>query len=933
MSQLAAGQLRAAISLWVPACRRDPGQIECRAFSDQLFATVKKDCDAFGRAPGSETAARLQHVRLQFAVALATLEPGFLSAGWHLLAHVHASLMDSGVRDLTRTPDEDRVLESLKALLASSPAQRVAPEPLVAAMLLARNFELLVLADIEQLPDWLRPIYLRVLLESPQVFNQIGEAERYVDFLERATELVHRRFVRTPDANANTVTRELVELYVSRANLTQAYFSPRNLRPLYQQRGEIISAFLVARGVQTLSAFPPVPENTGRKIKLGIFAHRFSPCTETYFTLSHFEHLDRERFDVTLYTLAASEHPLEKYCVARADRMVVLHPTDLMNQIQRIRDDRLDILLISTNMTTHTITSTLLGSVRVARIQVASVSSPVTTGARHTDVLLSARWNEPAADAREHYTEHLELLPGSINYYAYHHDHDPVTIDVNRERLGIPAGATVFFSGANFFKILPELTEAWAQILAAVPDSILLLMPFNPNWGLNYQRLPFLTRIQQQMRARGVASDRVRVIDTVPTRADVHRVIGLADVYLDAYPFAGACSMLDSILVGVPAVVRRGGVGRSNHGTALLRMVGLEELSCETESEYVAKAVALAKDPAERVRIREHLRRLAGEAVPVYYDTALFSSRVGAALEGLYGKSYARYAALGCDGAALRRSLQDTASRVIGRNVEINALTDIGIVQLLVEPYFSSQPVDRPRRLVDVGACHGVMSQPLLARGWHADLLEPDPAARQTLERNLAAYAAQARIHALAAGRQSAESVEFHQAAVQGLSGLSDSPFGATTSVLQVPCVTLRDFCEQRALDVVDFLKIDAEGYDFDVLESLGFERVRPELILVEYGTHFARQTLDVINRAIADMAARGYGAVVFTYADDGNFKRSIWKYRLTGLYIDQSVAAAQGDEAFGNILFYPRDDSRLLLMLQSLLDGCDQPREIWGDS
>jgi FkbM family methyltransferase len=284
------------------------------------------------------------------------------------------------------------------------------------------------------------------------------------------------------------------------------------------------------------------------------------------------------------------------------------------------------------------------------------------------------------------------------------------------------------------------------------------------------------------------------------------------------------------------------------------------------------------------------------------------------------------------DGAALRRSLEATAGRVIGRNVELNALTDLGIVKLLIEPYFHARQIDRPRYLVDVGACHGDMAAPLLARGWHAELLEPDPAARQVLERNLAGYAAQIRVHAIAAGSRSAEAVAFHQTAIQGLSGLGESPFGVTAAVLRVPCVTLQAFLAQRGITTLDLLKIDAEGYDFEVLESLDFGRVKPELVLIEYGTHFARQTLAVVNRAIVDMAGRGYGALVFGYADDGNFKRSRWIYRLTALCVDRPVAA-QDDAAFGNILFYPAGDPRLLVVLQALLDSCDAPREVWEDA
>jgi FkbM family methyltransferase len=931
IGELLAGQMCAASLICEPAYRRDPDDDACRSFADRLLAAVEEDCAAFKAAATDEAFERLRRTRLEIAAALLALEPDFFPRSWNLFARAHAALLSTGIRDFIRTATEDEVLERLKTQLVSESMQPVAPGLLLAAMLLGRNFELPIVRSIEQLPQGLRQIYFHELLANPTVFNRIGEAERYVDHLEDVTEYVHERWVRTPGAGDNPVIAELAALYATHVMLLQAYFSSRNLRSLYQKRGEIISAFMVSRGVKTLATFPPEASPGERKIKLGIFMHQFSPHTETYFTLSHFEHLDRARFDVTLYAVASNDDPLERYCVSRADRLVVLPPSQLVDQIARIREDRLDILLISANMTAVTNVAMFLGSTRLARIQVASVSSPVTSGAGHVDVMLSADWNEPEPDARLHYTEHLERLPGSINYYAYQHDRDPATIEVSREGLGISPGVLVFFSGANFFKILPELSASWAAILEAVPGSVLLLMPFNPHWSRSYQRLPFIKRIKEQLNARGVSGQRLRIIDVVPSRADVLRVIALADVYLDAFPFAGACSMLDSILAQIPAIVHRGRVGRSNHGAALMRMVGLEEQICNSEAGYVAKSIALAADGAERRRIHERLHELAQAPVPVYFDTPLFGLRVGAAFESLYRRYHSRYSRLAADGAALRRSLERSARRIIGGNLELNALTDLGIVNLLVEPYFRDQQIDRPRCMVDVGACHGAMAEPLLARGWMAELLEPDPAAREVLERNLAGHAARIRVHAIAAGRQSADAVEFHQSAIQGLSGLSESPFGATANVLRVPSITLKDFLAQREITDVDFLKIDAEGYDFDVLESLDFHRVKPELVLIEYGAHFARQTPAAVNAAIADMTARGYGALVFGYADDGNFKRSRWVYRLTELWVDPS-SVAQDEASFGNILFYPAGNSRLLVTLQVLLDCCDSPGEVWTD-
>ncbi|MEI8255820.1 MAG: FkbM family methyltransferase, partial [Deltaproteobacteria bacterium] len=445
-----------------------------------------------------------------------------------------------------------------------------------------------------------------------------------------------------------------------------------------------------------------------------------------------------------------------------------------------------------------------------------------------------------------------------------------------------------------------------------------------------YQEAPFIARIRGQLAAHGVDPRRLEIVHAVPTRADVHRLLALADVYLDAYPFAGACSMLDTVIVGVPPVVRRGRPGRSNHGASIMKMVGLEELITDTEDDYVSLAVALAGDADRRATVRNKLRALGERETPIYQDTALFSARVGHALERLQGRYTARHSRLATDGAALRASLESLGRRLVGRNVELDELTDIGIVKILVEPFFRAQPTARTRTMLDVGACHGAMADPLLARGWHADLVEPDPVARKALELNMAPHGNRARVHALAVGSASVPAIAFHQAAVQGLSGLGDSPFGATERVIKVPCETLRDFCAKHALADLDFLKIDAEGYDFDVLASHDFGTNTPALVLVEYGTHFPRQTIDVVNRAIADMVAHGYGAVVFGYCDDGNFERARWVYRLTELLVDRPLLAAAGS-SFGNILFYRADDLRLLTMLHALLVSCGSPHDAWA--
>src|SRR5262249_57105976 len=140
-------------------------------------------------------------------------------------------------------------------------------------------------------------------------------------------------------------------------------------------------------------------------------------------------------------------------------------------------------IFLGTNTTAVTNDITLLALHRLARIQVAGVCSCTATGMRNVDYYLSGRLSEPS-DAQAHYTERLLMVDGPAHCYDFAGEAASApTQPLSRQDLGIPDDAVVFVSGANFYKILPELDEIWMRILAAVPASRLLLYPFNPNWS------------------------------------------------------------------------------------------------------------------------------------------------------------------------------------------------------------------------------------------------------------------------------------------------------------------------------------------------------------------------------------------------------------------------------------------------------------------
>jgi FkbM family methyltransferase len=891
-----------------------------------LLAQARALVDAFRRDGHLRFMFSLLELRRGFAAMLAELPDDAFAAAWGCgLAELHAVMAGSGARQMPPQPEDRALIEWL------DDGRELTLGRLAARWLMAPASRWPLPANLRALPPLLAQAWLEELLQPVEIHHEPGDADRAARHLVALTARVHADVMTRIGGSDHDWALALARRFGERLNAIQAYFCSDNLRSLYAQRGELIALGLVADGIPVLHARAPRLGDAAKgRVRLGVLAQHFLPQTESWFTFSHLDALDRSRFDITLYAMQWTGHPLEKLFLSRVDRVKVLPAGNTGVQVELLRGEQLDVLMLATNATAVTNATARLAACRVAPLQVATVASPVTTGGTQVDVLLSAAWNEAAPDAREHYTEHLELLEGSVNYYAYQHDQDEATIEVDRASLGLAADACVLFSGANFFKLVPEQTRTWMRLLQRLPDAVLVLMPFNPNWSNSYQRVPFLLRLQQELAEHGLAHDRVKVIDPVPTRADVHRILALADVYLDPFPFSGACSLIDPLTVGVPPVVRRGRVGRSQHGASLMTLVGLESLVCDDDEQYLVTAERLATDPAERQRVRSILQEAARRPVPPWLDTAAFSQRVGAALEQVVARQRARYAGLATmPRQELLAQLQVWADEAVPRRADLRLLTDNALVASLVLPYFESLGETCGRRMIDVGACYGTMSTPFLAAGWSADLFEPDPQARERARRQLAPWSGQWRLHAAAVSDCEAGEVLFHKAQVDGLSGLGASPFSATAQSLTVPCVRLDAFCREQGLGEVDFVKIDAEGFDFDVLNSMDLAAQRPKLVMVEYGTHFPQQPVEVVRAAIRRMADAGWDAVVFDCVEDGQFARGRWVHRLqriafTGVTDPEHLG-------FGNVVFYRRDDAAFLLSVASLLESCRPASEVWA--
>lgn len=599
----------------------------------ELVSGVRLSVDKYHQNPLEESVLtdirrdRKQVADFWLGLAEDELESAYLGD----VGEAHRTLLNSGIKNELLTDTEQKFVEEVAEQLSGGVSVSKAIPYLLAAMLYRRADQLSLQYDLPHIPQWLSNDYLTFMFESPRLFQEIGEAESYYQYVKRWVDYLHENIFSNPDSE---LWQNVALFFTKNASFVPLYFNTNNLKDICKKRANILELVLKTQGHQIDYDFPErSPEQ--KKIRIGILAAHFQPQTETFATLPVYEHLNRDLFEITLYTLQASNHRLERYCWGHADTVVLL-PQDLPTQVQTIRDGDLDFLLIATNVTAWTNPIALLALHRLARIQMANVCSCITTGMRHIDYYISGKLSEPENDAQQHYTETLLTVDGPAHCYDFATEEQLVTTtSVNRESLGIDDNAIVYISGSNFHKVTPEVEVIWTKIVASTPNSRLVLYPFNPNWSSTYAASAFQKRLFATFASYGLSQEQLIILDYVPNIADVKERLKLGDIYLDSYPFAGATSLLDPLELGLPTVVMEGSTFRAMVGAALLKELQLHELIADNEETYIEIAIALGTNSELRKKtIDEIKQRMHGN--PRFMDSRAYSAKMGTLFQELF---------------------------------------------------------------------------------------------------------------------------------------------------------------------------------------------------------------------------------------------------------------------------------------------------------
>ena len=357
-----------------------------------------------------------------------------------------------------------------------------------------------------------------------------------------------------------------------------------------------------------LPALAPPGGYTHDRIRIAYCSSDFCLHPVAMLTAELFEVHDRTRVEVYGFCWTREDgSALRRRIIGAMDHVVRIDELDDAAAARLIRSHEIDILIDLQGQTSGARAGLLAH--RPAPIQITYLGLPATTGLPCIDHVIADRFLIPE-EATQYFSEKPIYMP---DVYQVSDRQRKSAAAPSLESCGLPSEAFVYCCFNNNYKYTPEVFGAWMNILRAVPGSVLWLLSDN-QWAE--------ANLGREAQALGIDPGRLVFAGRVSPENYLARY-GVADVFLDSFPFNAGTTANDALWMGLPVLTMSGRSFASRMAGALLTAAGLDELITYNLGDYEARAIDLARAPAERARLRERLARVRENGV--LFDTPRFA--------------------------------------------------------------------------------------------------------------------------------------------------------------------------------------------------------------------------------------------------------------------------------------------------------------------
>ena len=373
------------------------------------------------------------------------------------------------------------------------------------------------------------------------------------------------------------------------------------------------------RKLPPLGPYPPHD-----RVRIGYFSADFRNHALAALAGELFETHDHSRFEITAFSLGADVRDEFRARAERAfERFLPVGGLPDHEVAALARRLEIDIAIDLGGYTRHA--RPRIMALRAAPLQVSWLGYLGTLGGDFMDYLVADAVIVPP-ECRPYYAEKIAYLP---SYQPNDSKRVIAQKAFTRAELGLPPKGFVFCCFNASYKITPETFSSWMRILAAAPESVLLLLAGDRSAEQNLRR---------HAAERGIEPSRLIFAAKLPFGEYLARYRA-ADLFLDTSPYNAGTTASDALWAGLPVLTCPGRAFASRVAASVLTSAGLPELIAADREDYERLAIALAADPSPLERIRRKLA--AARSTAPLFDTPACARN----LEALFSSMYQRHRA------------------------------------------------------------------------------------------------------------------------------------------------------------------------------------------------------------------------------------------------------------------------------------------------
>lgn len=315
------------------------------------------------------------------------------------------------------------------------------------------------------------------------------------------------------------------------------------------------------------------------RIKVGYISGDFRQHAAFAVTFGFISCHDRRKFEITCYSKNKKDDDYTEFYRRGVEHFVDVKDLSDWELAKKIHDDEIDIAFDLAGHTGYNGLPAL--AYRPAPVQISGIGYMSTTGLKAIDYFLTDEVLDPPGEHDKYFSEKLLYMPAQFSYARRENALTPVGASCKEN------GYVTFGTICRYSKISDDILAIWVEILNRVPTAKLLMraQEFISNRTID--------ELYTKMKSLGCDMDRVIFQPALP---DYFEAISKIDIMLDAYPWVGGTTTLDSLYMGVPVISFFSDRHSTRFGKSILHSVGLDELAVDNVEDYINNAVGLAQD-------------------------------------------------------------------------------------------------------------------------------------------------------------------------------------------------------------------------------------------------------------------------------------------------------------------------------------------------